>query len=305
MAKPPSRPHNRLHGDVEAPVSTDMNGPWPDAVLLLVGHGSSRNPASARPTLLHCETLRRRALFADVHGGFLKQAPYADEILHSLDAPDVFIVPNMLCKGYVTTDIIPEKLGLSGPLSMRPGPDGPRRLHLCPPVGTDSQLIAPIAESIRAIIHENRLETKTTCVIIVGHGSDKSRQSRHQTQGAAALLSRQIGTVGVRTAFLEEPPYINDWRTIAQEENLIVVPFLMAGGQHGALDIPDSLDIPRSAEGLSDLEDGSRALIGPYVNTGRRIWYLRPVGLDPVIADLVIRRVGEAVALASAVGDKG
>ncbi|TCS60332.1 CbiX/SirB N-terminal domain-containing protein [Varunaivibrio sulfuroxidans] len=273
------------------------DGPWPNAALLLIGHGSSRNPSSALPTLLHSETLRNRAIFGAVHAGFLKQPPFATEVIDTIASPDIYIVPNMICKGHVTTGIIPKKLGLYGPLTVRHGPTGPRRLHLCPPVGADSHVISATGETIRAIVAKHHLVAKDTCIIMVGHGSGKSRQSYDQTQAAVAVLTNFVIPAHIRAAFLEEPPFIRNWRAITPAPNLIVVPFLMAGGQHGALDIPQCLELPPDDDALKDLEKGTRSVAGPYANEGRRIWYLRPIGLEPIIADVVIQRVRDAISM--------
>jgi len=94
---------------------------WTHAALVVVGHGSAKNPNSSRPTRDHAEAIRRRNLFAHVHVAFWKEAPRLNEVLETVTVKDVFVVPNLACKGYITGDVIPQEMGLTGPVTERGG----------------------------------------------------------------------------------------------------------------------------------------------------------------------------------------
>jgi sirohydrochlorin cobaltochelatase len=57
------------------------------ATLVLVGHGSTRNPASRRTTEAHAARARQSGVFAAVATAFLDEAPTLAQVLAALDGP--------------------------------------------------------------------------------------------------------------------------------------------------------------------------------------------------------------------------
>ena len=256
---------------------------WADAALVVVGHGSARNPRSSRATLDHVEEIRRRGLFAEVHAAFWKEKPFLDAVLDGVSAPRIFVVPNLACKGYITGEVIPQAMGLTGPLTERRG----QRIYLADPVGTHPLIAATIAERASALIAAGGLDASDTCVLLIGHGSARNRQSSIQTQAVADALGLAVAT---RTAFLEHPPRIEDWRRDIDAGAVIAVPFMISNGLHGAEDIPALLGIEPAPGDLERMAaDGTPA--GPYAIGGRKLWYCRAVGSEPVVADIIVDQV--------------
>jgi sirohydrochlorin cobaltochelatase len=66
---------------------------WPPTAttLLLIGHGSSRNPASFHATTGQAQRVRRLTAFARVETAFLEQSPLLDEALANLTGPVVAV----------------------------------------------------------------------------------------------------------------------------------------------------------------------------------------------------------------------
>jgi len=60
-----------------------------EAVLLLVGHGSPKNPASRRATELHASRARARSPFWKVWTAYLDEAPHVNEVLAALSGPAI------------------------------------------------------------------------------------------------------------------------------------------------------------------------------------------------------------------------
>src|SRR6187551_1552116 len=93
-----------------------------DAALLIVGHGSTVNPESSRPTLSHAREIRGRNVFADVQCAFWKEEPslrdarflFPNDVIN-----EVYVVPNFISEGYFTQTVIPRELELSGRLTRR------------------------------------------------------------------------------------------------------------------------------------------------------------------------------------------
>src|SRR2546423_4847569 len=120
------RPEN-----VQFPVG-DLKQP---AALLIVGPGSTANPASSTPTLMHAATIRNRGIFADVACCFWKEEPSLRDALFFFRDPEireVYVVPNFISEGYFTQTVIPRELELASRLTTRPGG---QLWKYCEPVG--------------------------------------------------------------------------------------------------------------------------------------------------------------------------
>ena len=258
-----------------------------DAALVVVGHGSALNPLSSRATLDHVEKIRRLGLFAEVRAAFWKEKPFLGEVLDGVSQPRVFVVPNLACKGYITGEVIPRAMGLTGPVTERRG----QRIHLADPVGTHPLIAATIAERAGALIASGGLEASDTCVLLIGHGSARNRQSSIQTQAVADALGLAVDT---RTAFLEHPPLVQDWPGDIAAANVIAMPFMISNGLHGAEDIPALLGIKPAPGDMERMAaDGTPA--GPYSIGGRKLWYCRAVGSEPVVADIMVDQAKAAM----------
>mgnify|MGYP000350870635 CR=1 FL=1 len=114
--------------------------PEEDAALAVVGHGTERNPKSAKAVYDHVEALREQTDFAEVGALFMDEAPAVEDILDEFDADDIAVVPLFIADGFHTRDEIPELLGITDdPRSGYPVPgtvDG-RRIWYTSAVGTD------------------------------------------------------------------------------------------------------------------------------------------------------------------------
>src|SRR4026207_206768 len=109
------------------------------SALLIVGHGSTVNPSSSTPTLMHAATIRARGLFADVACCFWKEEPSLRDALLFFRDPairEVYVVPNFISEGYFTRTVIPRELELIGPTTRR----GNRVFKYCEPVGNHPRM---------------------------------------------------------------------------------------------------------------------------------------------------------------------
>jgi sirohydrochlorin cobaltochelatase len=82
-----------------------------DAALVLLGHGSTLDEDSGAAVFHQAAELRRRNLFAAVREAFWKQEPQVKQVLSTLAAPRVFIVPMFISEGYFSDTVIPRELG--------------------------------------------------------------------------------------------------------------------------------------------------------------------------------------------------
>ncbi|WEL18939.1 Sirohydrochlorin cobaltochelatase [Halorhabdus sp. SVX81] len=114
--------------------------PEEDAALAVVGHGTERNPKSAKAVYNHVEALREQTDFAEVGALFMDEAPAVEDILDEFTADDIAVVPLFIADGFHTRDEIPELLGITDdPRSGYPVPGtvAGRRIWYTSAVGTD------------------------------------------------------------------------------------------------------------------------------------------------------------------------
>ena len=113
---------------------------YPDAALLIVGHGSTVNPDSGAPSLAHAAAIRKRNLFARVACAFWKEEPALRDwpLLFDDDTPPVrtvCVVPNFISEGYFTRTVIPRELDLDA-RSRHPAPTPDKTGSIARPWGT-------------------------------------------------------------------------------------------------------------------------------------------------------------------------
>lgn len=252
---------------------------WPQAALLLAGHGLAARPEGALSTLRHAEALKARGLFADVRAGFLRQEPELAATLAELIQPRVYVVPMLASKGYIA-DVMARRLNLSGPLTRRIAAGREQELCFCDPVGTHPDIPALLGHRIAALCRQRKLAPGATEVILVGHGTPRSPRSSERTREVAEVLAGTGIATRVHAMFLDEEPRIDGWKGRTTADNVIVAPFLIANWYHGSEDLPGRIGVDPRAGGAA-----------PSEVDGRRLWYMSPLGEEPEIADLALAMV--------------
>lgn len=273
---------------------------YSDAVLIVLGHGTAQNEGSALPVLQHTDELRRRRLFAEVYPAFWKQEPQLKSVLAGLKASRVFIVPLMVSEGYFCSEVIPRELGL-GPDFRLQTPDF--RLHYCEPIGTHDRMteivLARAAQVVASFPFPRAPKPKDMTLFIAGHGTGRNAKSRESIERQVELIRAKQLYAGVHAVFMEEPPFIRDYLSLASTRNVVVVPFFISDGLHVVEDIPVLLGEPERVV-KQRLAAGQPTWRNPTERDGKLVWYAPAVGTDPGIADVVLERVREAADKGSA-----
>src|SRR6476659_9977709 len=146
-----------------------------DAALLIVGHGSTVNPSSSAPTLMHAATIRSRKIFAEVACCFWKEEPSLRDALFFFRDPairEVYVVPNFISEGYFTRTVIPRELELSGPETERANG---QIWKYCEPVGSHESMTEHLLARASAIAPGVRPED--AALLIVAHGTSLNDNS--------------------------------------------------------------------------------------------------------------------------------
>jgi sirohydrochlorin cobaltochelatase len=256
-----------------------------DSALILVGHGSTVNPDSSAPTYEHAEAIARRGVFGEVHCAFWKEEPSCRQILHAIDRDDIYVVPNFISEGYFTRTVIPRELELDGPLTQRAG----RTVKYCEPTGTHPRMTELLLR--RAAEVAPGIPPAETSLLIVGHGTDLNENSA----GAAKREVERIRARGlyaeVLNAYMEEPPLIAEWDTLASQPYVVVVPFFISDGLHSYEDIPVLLGIAAESPGAISANAGEVFRRNPYRLRGRTLYYASSIGTEPAFAEVILDQV--------------
>jgi sirohydrochlorin cobaltochelatase len=284
-----------------------------DAVLVVLGHGTTQNDDSAAPVFQHAAELRRRNIFAAVREAFWKQEPQIKKVLPEISASRVFIVPLFISEGYFSDEVIPRELGFSehstpinreqalNPVKGR-GPHGALRpqqstIYYCLPVGShDSMtqvLLARAGEIVEKFPFPRAPKPKDITLFIAGHGTEKNANSRKAIERQVELIRAMNLYAGVHVIFMEESPRIADCYKLARTKNLVVVPFFISDGLHTQEDIPVMLgEAQRTVR--QRLATGQPTWRNPTEKNGKLVWYSPAIGSEPHMADVILERVKEA-----------
>jgi sirohydrochlorin cobaltochelatase len=277
-----------------------------DAVLVVLGHGSTQKADSGAPVYQHAAELRRRKFFAAVREAFWKQEPQIKRVLPEISAPRVFIVPLFISEGYFSDEVIPRELGCSEPSTLNPvkgrGPHGALRPQFstwiyCQPVGTHDSMIRVLLARANEIVETfpflRAPKPRDITLFIAGHGTEKNENSRQAIERQVELIRALNLYAAVHAIYLEESPRMADCYKLAQTKNLVVVPFFISDGLHTQEDILVLLGEPQKVV-EQRLAAGQPAWRNPTGKNGRLVWYSPAVGSEPRLADVILERVREA-----------
>lgn len=281
-----------------------------DAALVLVGHGSTLNADSARPTYLHADSLRARGLFQQVLECFWKEEPAICGVLRGVYARRVFIVPLFISDGYFTEQVIPRELGLcrNGQSDFeRVQPRGNQFLHYCKPVGTHESMTHVLLNRAATVMSQHpkpdgsAVEPGNTALVIAGHGTGNNENSRKAIEHQVELIDRLGRFAEVHSAFMEESPRIGEIYTRVRSPHVVMVPFFISDGLHSFEDIPVMLGASAD-EVRRRLDRGEPTWINPTPMSDKWVWYSRSIGDEGGIADVILERVREMAAASRVLG---
>jgi sirohydrochlorin cobaltochelatase len=254
-----------------------------NSALVLVGHGSTLNPDSSAPTFQHADEIAQRKVFAEVHCAFWKEEPSLREILRMVERDDIYIVPNFISEGYFTDIVIPRELELAGAITRRSG----KIIKYCEPVGNDPRMIDLLLHRAREVAPA--VASERISLLIVGHGTHLNEKSAEAAKAQASTIRERGFYADVSAAYMEEPPFIADWRKNTSQPNVVVVPFFIADGLHSYQDIPVLLGIESGPAAAASRQQVFRQ--NPHHLDGRHLYYASAIGTEPLMADVILDTV--------------
>jgi sirohydrochlorin cobaltochelatase len=249
-----------------------------DAALLIVGHGSTVNPASSAPTLRHAAAIRSRRLFAEVACCFWKEEPSLRDAVFFFRDPairEVYVVPNFISEGYFTRTVIPRELELAGPETERANG---QIWKYCEPVGNHESMTQHLLERAREIAPG--VPPSEAALLIVAHGTSLNDNSAVAAKEQVEKIRARGRYAEVLNVYMEEPPLVSDWASLTKSKNVVVVPFFISDGLHSYEDVPALLGIDGRSQGPA------------HKLHGRSLFYSTAIGTDSRFAEVIIEQAG-------------
>lgn len=279
-----------------------MRDDFSDSTLVLVGHGSTLNAESSRPTWIQAAALRDRRIFARVVTAFWKEHPTLAGALRQAFTPRVFVVPLFISEGYFTEEVIPRELG------MRPAEGGSwdrvqslggRQVHYCGPVGTHGSMTQVILSRAEGIVRQHSMPDgrrpvpSEISLFIAGHGTGSNENSRRAIEVQVDRIRGMEIHAAVHGVFMEEEPRIAAVHRLATTPFRVVVPFFISDGLHSYEDIPVMLGAPEH-EVRGRFDRGEPTWINPTAVEEGWVWYTPSIGLEPHLSEVILERVRES-----------
>jgi sirohydrochlorin cobaltochelatase len=238
--------------------------------LVLVGHGSARNPNTRKPVCANVQAIRARGRYDEVRCGLLKEDPHVSITLDRLQSDDVTVVPFFISDGYYTQEVIPREMKLSGALSRV----ADRAVRYTAAVGSH-----PLFADLLLRHARDAGWTPADALVVMGHGTPKNPASAANVYLQTDRVRKQLGAMGeVFTVLIDEPPFVTDVWDLSGSRRIFLVPLFIADGWHVTETVPEDL-------GLMD---------GRLEKNGRELVMTSAVGTDPGLTDVILRLAEEA-----------
>ncbi|WP_254543888.1 CbiX/SirB N-terminal domain-containing protein [Halomarina pelagica] len=265
--------------------------------LVIVAHGSHLNPDSSAPTFDHADTIRASGAFDEVREAFWKEEPSFREVLRTVEAEEVFVVPLFVSEGYFTEQVIPRELRLEGwdvdewdsdgtsasHVTLRAS-DVDKTVHYCGPVGTHDAMSDVIVRRAQSVTGDPDVGPGFG-LAVVGHGTERNENSAKAIHYHAERIRAMDRFDEVEALFMDEDPEVDDVTDYLESDDVVVVPLFVADGFHTQEDIPEDMGI------TDDYREGYDV---PAAVDGTRIWYAGAVGTEALTADVIVERARDA-----------
>ena len=201
------------------------------SALVIAAHGSRRDPGANALVRSLAEGVRARRLFDEVAVAFHQGEPGFDTVLDELSSESVTVVPLLTSAGHYADVVLPQALARNRRFAEL-------RLRQTPPVGTHSGIAPLVARRVTDLLRNEGIDRHSASVAIVGHGTQRHRESRTSAIQLADTLRRRRVAGEVLAAFLDDDPPVSTLLEKATLPYLVVVPFLIGGGTHVVEDLP-------------------------------------------------------------------
>ncbi|GAB5494521.1 MAG: hypothetical protein Phog2KO_47360 [Phototrophicaceae bacterium] len=238
--------------------------------VILAGHGSQISPETAGVVWRYVDALRQMGIADEITASFWKEQPEFSQVLKTVRADTLVIVPLFTSSGYFIQQIIPAEMGLDGAVTHQNG----CTIYLTRTVGEHHRITEIVRQRILDVLQTENLSPKSTSVAIIGHGTPRSNTTQQTSRHQVKTLSDEGLVALIVEAYLDDEPNIPSIFQRTDNENIIAVPFFLAEGSHVSIDVPNALGI-----NYGDY---------PAKVQKRTLFYTPPIGTDAVMLQLII-----------------
>lgn len=244
--------------------------------LVLIGHGSHISPNTAGVVWGYVDRLRATGAADEITACFWKEQPSIHEVIDTLAADEITVIPVFTAQGFFTQSVIPAEMELQGETTVRNG----RTIRYGKTPGEHPNLAGIMRQRVEDKLRDSDLEPSQTTVAVVGHGTKRNKESRAATRQQVQLLSEMQLVHDVIDGYLDDEPSIPSVYSRCQTPNLIVVPFFLAPGSHVTIDVPNALGLP---------EGETQAVLN-----GKSVYYTDPIGTEDTLCQMILDLAFEA-----------
>jgi len=230
--------------------------------LILAAHGDGDDSESNERVRRIAREIESDGRFVQVIPAFNKGTPGFDKVLEQVSASRVVVVPLMTSDGYFVNEVLPRRLCLNDASARN------NNVTITVPLGVAFEIESMLLRTVSETLYREALDIASTDVLMVGHGTTRNTQSSRRTNEVAQALAEARPVRSVLTAFLDEPPSIENVLSGRADGDLLVIPFLFGGGGHVLEDIPLALGMAPLKAAYSDAiasrrEDHTTVLLPP------------------------------------------
>ncbi|HEX6141692.1 MAG TPA: CbiX/SirB N-terminal domain-containing protein [Geminicoccaceae bacterium] len=228
---------------------------WRGTTLVLAVHGIQGGPGCA---VAHAADLRRRGLFRSVLFGCHKGAPDLVDVVRGAAPGPVLVAPLLMAEAYTLRA-----------MTRRLDDGAGRPFRIAPVLGTHPRFAGLIVREGLAGCAARGWRPGGTALLLVGHGTRRDPNSGATARRHAESVRASGRFAEVAVGFLDEAPAVPDALAGLQADRCVAVGLFLDRGEHGEEDVP------------ALLEAGAKAAV-----------YSGPIGIDPLVPDLVLDLLG-------------
>ena len=211
--------------------------------VIIVAHGSSVSDNARDAAMQHAMTLQQSNRYGEVISYFL----IGSQTVPDLPKGEVFLLPFFMSNGYFVTRRIPELFELEQGRRIHPD----RQIFQCDALGIDPELAGIISSMAREICTGRDYSPADVHLVLVAHGSEKSRASAEATSLQKKTVERANEFTKVSAVFLNEAPFLDKWLAEQPEDGppLVLIGLFAADGPHATEDVPGAITRWREGTG--------------------------------------------------------
>lgn len=227
---------------------------WRRTTLVLAVHGIRGGAGCA---VGHAEAINRRGLFREVVYGCHKGEPDLVDVVRSAPEGPVVVAPLLMAEAY-TLRAMRRRLAA--------GTD--RAFGITPGLGTHPRFSELIVREGADGCRARGWKPENSGLLLIGHGTRRDPNSGGTTRHHAERVRATGRFAEVAVGFLDQDPLVPDALMTMSSGSTVAVGLFLDQGEHGEEDIP--------------------ALLG---QTARDTVYSGPVGVDPMVPDLILDQI--------------